>query len=134
MRTLTLTSSVIIWLVLLLGCVITTHAALNLPVTEHTLSNGMTVLAVERPDSPVVAFALYYRVGSVDEIPGKTGIAHYCEHMMFKSTKNLQGETFAKLMATIGGGHSNANTSFDRTCYHETVPADRAGVCHSNGG
>ena len=101
------------------------YAGLNLPVTEHTLSNGMMVLAVERPDSPVVAFSIYYRVGSVDEKPGKTGIAHYCEHMMFKSTKNLQGETFARLMANIGGGDSNANTSFDRTCYHQTVPADR---------
>lgn len=101
------------------------HATLNLPVTEHTLKNGMQILAVERPDSPVVAFAVYYRVGSVDEQPGKTGIAHYCEHMMFKSTRNLQGETFARLMATIGGGHSNANTSFDRTCYYETVSPDR---------
>lgn len=101
------------------------RAELVLPVTEHTLSNGMSVLAVERPDAPVVAFALYYRVGSVDEKPGKTGLAHYCEHMMFKSTESLQGESFAKLMATIGGGHSNANTSFDRTMYHQTVSPDR---------
>ena len=102
-----------------------TRAGLDLPVTEHTLSNGMSVLALERPDAPVVAFALYYRVGSVDETPGKTGLAHYCEHMMFKSTDSLQGESFAKLMATIGGGHSNANTSFDRTMYHQTVSPDR---------
>jgi zinc protease len=100
-------------------------AEFAIPVTEHLLSNGMKVLAVERADSPVVAFALYYRVGSIDEKPGKTGIAHFCEHMLFKSTKNLQGEAFARLMATIGGGHSNANTSFDRTCYHQTVAPDR---------
>lgn len=101
------------------------RAGLHLPVTEHTLSNGMKVLALEKSESPVVAFALYYRVGSVDEVAGKTGIAHYCEHMMFKSTDNLEGETFARLMGTVGGGHSNANTSFDRTCYHQTVPPDR---------
>lgn len=107
--------------VLALSC----SAALDLPVTEHVLSNGMEVLALEQPDAPVVSFALYYRVGSIDEVPGKTGIAHYVEHMMFKSTDNLEGEAFAKLMGTIGGGISNANTSYDRTCYHETVSADR---------
>nr|HPQ40014.1 insulinase family protein [bacterium] len=101
------------------------RAGLNLPVSEHYLSNGMKVLSVEKPESPVVAFALYYRVGSVDETPGKTGMAHYCEHMMFKSTDHLEGESFARIMGTIGGGHSNANTSFDRTCYHETVSPDR---------
>jgi zinc protease len=117
------TKQIVVCLFLLLNLPV--MAELNLPVTEHYLSNGMKILAVEQPDSPVVAFALYYRVGSVDEKPGKTGIAHYCEHMMFKSTENLQGETFAKLMATIGGGHSNANTSDDRTCYHQTVAPDR---------
>ncbi|MBN1295434.1 insulinase family protein [bacterium] len=101
------------------------RAGMDLPVSELSLSNGMTVLAVERPDAPVIAFALYYRVGSVDETPGKTGIAHYCEHMMFKSTDHLKGEAFAQLMGTIGGGLSNANTSFDRTCYYETVAPDR---------
>lgn len=111
--------SVLLWL----AC--SASAKFAIPVTEHYLSNGMKVLAVERTDSPVVAFALYYRVGSIDEKPGKTGIAHFCEHMLFKSTKNLQGEAFARLMATIGGGHSNANTSFDRTCYHQTVAPDR---------
>ncbi len=99
--------------------------ALDIDVVEHTLSNGLKILAVERPDSPSVAFALYYRVGSVDEQPGKTGLAHYVEHMMFKSTKNLQGEAFARIMATVGGGRSNASTSFDRTCYHQTVAPDR---------
>ncbi|MCD4653794.1 insulinase family protein [bacterium] len=116
--------SVLVIFVLIQG-VFPVMATLELPVTEHTLSNGMEVLAVERPDAPVVALALYYRVGSVDEVPGKTGIAHYCEHMMFKSTEHLKGEAFAKLMGTIGGGFSNANTSFDRTCYHESVSPDR---------
>ena len=98
---------------------------IELPVTEHELDNGMKVIALERPNVPVVAFAIYYRVGSIDEQPGKTGIAHYCEHMMFKSTKSLESESFARLMGAVGGGHSNANTSHDRTCYHETVPPDR---------
>ncbi|MBN1357085.1 insulinase family protein [bacterium] len=99
--------------------------AIDLPVTEHALPNGMKILAVEQSNAPVVSFALYYRVGSIDETPGKTGMAHYCEHMMFKTTRNLEGETFARLLGAVGGGHSNANTSMDRTCYHETVPPDR---------
>lgn len=112
-------------IVLGLFCPWVGQAALDLPVTEHLLSNGMKVIAVERPDAPVVAFALYYRVGSIDEPAGKRGIAHYCEHMMFKSTKNLAGESFARLLGAVGGGHSNANTSSDRTCYHEVIPPDR---------
>ncbi len=100
-------------------------AGWDIPVREHILDNGMKVLTVCQPDAPVVSFALFYRVGSIDEQPGKTGIAHYCEHMMFKTTKNLPGESFARLLGAVGGGHSNANTSFDRTCYHETVPPDR---------
>ncbi len=110
---------------LLAGFIPPCNASLDLPVTEHILSNGMKVIALERPQSPVITFALYYPVGSVDESPGKRGMAHYCEHMMFKSTKNLEGESYARLLGAVGGGHSNANTSTDRTCYHETVPPDR---------
>ncbi|MBN1552948.1 insulinase family protein, partial [bacterium] len=101
------------------------YCSFDLSVEEHYLSNGMKVISLEKPNVSVVAFAIYYRVGSIDEIPGKTGLAHYCEHMMFKTTQNLEGESFARLLGAVGGGHSNANTSLDRTCYHETVPADR---------
>ncbi len=98
---------------------------IDLPVEEHFLSNGMKVITVERSETPVVSMALYYRVGSIDEKEGKTGIAHYCEHMMFKSTRHLSGEQYSRLMGASGGGHSNANTSSDRTCYHATIPPDR---------
>lgn len=97
----------------------------KLPVKEHQLDNGLKILTVERHSVPVVSFALYYRVGSIDDPAGKKGMAHYCEHMMFKSTKNLEGESFSKLVGAVGGGHSNANTSMDRTCYHATIPPDR---------
>ncbi len=105
--------------------VFTAQAAIDLDVTEHVLPNGMKVLAVERHAVPVVTFKIYYRAGSIDETPGKTGMAHYCEHMMFKSTEHLSGEDYARLMGASGSGHTNANTSFDRTCYHVTVPPDR---------
>ncbi len=100
-------------------------ATVDLNVDEHMLQNGMHVLTVERHSVPVVSFAIYYRAGSIDDPPGKKGMAHYCEHMLFKSTKNLEGESYAKLVGAVGGGHSNANTTTDRTCYHATIPPDR---------
>ena len=100
-------------------------AMIDMNVTEHFLPNGMKILAVERHAVPVVTVDIYYRAGSIDEQPGKTGMAHYCEHMMFKSTKNLKSEAYARLMGAAGGGHTNANTYLDRTCYHATFPPDR---------
>src|SRR5579885_1954350 len=59
----------------------------NLNVIERTLKNGMQILMVERHDSPTVSLILRFRVGSVDDPRGETGIAHMLEHMMFKGTK-----------------------------------------------
>lgn len=118
-------SSLLASALLLLACFPARSATIDLNVGEHMLKNGMHVLTVERHSVPVVSFALYYRAGSIDDPPGKKGMAHYCEHMLFKSTKNLEGESYAKLVGAIGGGHSNANTTTDRTCYHATIPPDR---------
>jgi predicted Zn-dependent peptidase len=60
---------------------------IRLPVTEHTLKNGMRFLIVERRESPTFAAYLRFRVGSADEAPGRTGLAHLLEHMMFKGTR-----------------------------------------------
>lgn len=61
----------------------------GLEVMEHTLTNGMRLLIVPRPAVPTVAFVVEYRVGGVDEAPGKTGIAHFLEHMLFKGTTTV---------------------------------------------
>lgn len=61
----------------------------DIDVAEHTLSNGMRILIVPRPAVPTVSFVVEYRVGGVDEVPGKTGIAHFLEHMLFKGTTTV---------------------------------------------
>ena len=69
----------------------------NLPkVTKAVLKNGMTVLVLERHNSPTVAFNVYFRVGSVNDVPGKTGLAHLFEHMIFKGTKTLNTKNYRK--------------------------------------
>ncbi len=61
-------------------------ADIQLPITEHTLRNGMRVLIVERRESPTFSAYLRFKVGSANEVPGQTGLAHLLEHMMFKGT------------------------------------------------
>lgn len=68
---------------------IATSSAQNLPIQEHRLSNGMRVLLVERHDEPTISVGWVARVGSADEHPGMTGIAHLFEHMMFKGTNSI---------------------------------------------
>ena len=64
------------------------------PVTDKTLSNGLRVIVKVDNRSPVVVSQLWYRVGSMDEVPGKTGLSHMLEHMMFKGTKTLKPGEF----------------------------------------
>src|SRR4051812_44517894 len=63
-------------------------------VNRYTLDNGLRLLVVEDHSSPTFAYHTWYRVGSRDEVPGKTGLAHLFEHMMFKETKNLKEGEF----------------------------------------
>src|SRR5688572_17778384 len=65
-------------------------------VVEHTLSNGIKLLLLERHFSPTVSIRMMFRVGSVDEVTGKTGLAHMFEHMMFKGTKTLGTKNYQK--------------------------------------
>ena len=73
------------------------------PVTDKTLSNGLRVIVKVDNRSPVVVSQLWYRVGSMDEVPGKTGLSHLLEHMMFKGTKTLKPGEFSKIIARNGG-------------------------------
>jgi predicted Zn-dependent peptidase len=90
--------------------------------TEHRLDNGLRVILSEDHLAPVVAVNLWYDVGSKHEAPGKTGLAHLFEHMMFQGSRNVaKADHFA--LVTAAGGTLNASTWVDRTNYFDTVPS-----------
>ncbi len=89
-----------------------------------TLANGMQVVVVPNKRVPVVTHMVWYKVGGADEEPGKSGIAHFLEHLMFKGTPSHPDGEFSKLVAR-NGGRENAFTSHDYTAYHQTVAKDR---------
>jgi zinc protease len=93
-------------------------------VTSFRLSNGMEVVVLEDHRAPVVVNMVWYRIGSADEPPGKSGIAHFLEHLMFKSTETLESGEFSRVVAA-NGGTDNAFTSFDYTAYFQRVASDR---------
>ena len=89
-----------------------------------TLSNGMEVLVLPDHRAPVVTHMVWYKVGAVDELPGKSGIAHLFEHLMFKATDDVPAGEFSKTVAR-NGGQDNAFTSYDYTAYFQRVAKDR---------
>ncbi|HEX6025935.1 MAG TPA: pitrilysin family protein, partial [Solirubrobacter sp.] len=93
-------------------------------VLAVTLDNGLRVLLLEDHRSPIVSFQLWYRVGSRNELPGATGIAHLLEHMMFKGTPTYGPRQFAALVEQ-NGGQDNAFTSHDVTSYYVNIAADK---------
>jgi zinc protease len=93
-------------------------------VTGFTLDNGMEVVVLEDRRAPVVVHMVWYRVGAADEPPGKSGIAHFLEHLMFKSTDTLESGEFSGSWRRTAGT-DNAFTSFDYTAYFQRVAADR---------
>jgi len=94
------------------------------PVSEFKLGNGMVLVVVPDNRAPVVTHMLYVRAGSADEPPGKSGIAHFLEHLMFKSTEKLASGEFSAVVSRLGGQH-NAFTTSDYTGYYERVSKDR---------
>ena len=90
---------------------------------ERSLANGLRVLSVEDHSSPTVAIQVWYHVGSKDDPLGRSGFAHLFEHMMFKSTRNMQSEMMDRLTEDIGG-FDNAFTTDDNTVYYEVVPSN----------
>lgn len=89
-------------------------------VTHFLLDNGMEVVVIPDRRAPIVTHMVWYKVGSADELPGKSGIAHFFEHLMFKATNNHAAGEFDRAVAAIGGSN-NAFTSYDYTAFHETV-------------
>ncbi|WP_333835393.1 M16 family metallopeptidase, partial [Rubrimonas sp.] len=100
-------------------------AALAQPkVTTFTLENGMDAVVIEDRRAPVVTHMVWYRVGAADEPAGKSGIAHFLEHLMFKGTETIPEGAFSKLVAEQGG-QDNAFTARDYTAYFQRIAADR---------
>jgi zinc protease len=102
-----------------------TSASVRPPRLQYdisTLPNGLTLVLEEDHSTPIVHLQLWYHVGSKNEKPGRTGFAHFFEHLMFKGSKNVQPEEHTSAIASVGG-QSNAYTEEDATVFWETVPA-----------
>lgn len=87
---------------------------------SEMLDNGLQVVVIPDNRAPVVTHMLWYKVGAADETPGKTGIAHFLEHLLFKGTEKHPDGAFSKRIAAIGG-QENAFTSSDYTGYFQRV-------------
>jgi zinc protease len=96
-------------------------------VQEFNLDNGLKVLLLEDHKSPAVTFQVWYRVGSRNEKDGKSGLAHFLEHMLFKGTPTTGPEEYSRIIAK-NGGRSNAFTTTDMTVYFATMSRDKVAI------
>ena len=92
-------------------------------VSDYTLENGTRIVVIPDRRAPVVTHMIWYKVGSADDPVGKSGIAHFLEHLMFKGTKNVAPGVFSSAITEIGG-QENAFTSSDYTAYYQKVSPD----------
>jgi len=90
---------------------------------EYTLPNGLHVILHQDNSAPVITTGVMYHVGSKDEQVGKTGFAHFFEHLLFEGTENIKRGEWFKIVSSHGGSN-NANTTTDRTYYYETFPSN----------
>ena len=101
------------------------QAAIRPPKLEYqrlVLPNGMVVILHQDKSTPIVHVELWYHVGSKNERPGRTGFAHFFEHLMFKGSKNVEPEQHTSIVASVGG-QANAYTTEDTTVFWQTLPA-----------
>ncbi len=91
---------------------------------EYDLDNGMHVILHKDTSAPVVVTSVMYHVGAKDEQPGRTGMAHFFEHLLFEGTENIAKGEWFKIVSS-NGGRNNANTSDDRTYYYEIFPSNK---------
>jgi zinc protease len=96
------------------------------PPGSFTLSNGLQVVVIPDHRTPVVTQMTWYKVGSADETPGKSGLAHFLEHLMFKGTSKHPTGEFSQTVLRVGG-NENAFTSTDYTGYYQRVPREELG-------
>ena len=91
---------------------------------EYDLDNGMHVILHQDKTAPVVTTSVMYHVGGKDRAEGRTGFAHFFEHLLFEGTQNIKRGDWFKIVSS-NGGKNNANTSQDRTYYYEVFPSNR---------
>lgn len=106
------------------GMVVCSFAQTNIEFEEYDLDNGLHVILHKDQSTPIVAVTVLYHVGSKNEKTGRTGFAHFFEHLMFEGSPNIDRGEFMKIVQTNGGA-LNANTSFDRTFYYEVLPSNQ---------
>ena len=97
------------------------EGVVQIPYTQFTLDNGLTLIVHEDRKAPIVAVNVWYDVGSADEPAGKTGFAHLFEHLMFNGSENFNDDYF-KALDRLGATGTNGTTNFDRTNYFQVVP------------
>jgi len=95
---------------------------MQIPIERYTLDNGLRVVLSQDHTLPIVSLNLWYNVGSRNEVPGRTGLAHLFEHMMFQGSQNVPDTQHVALVERVGGS-INASTWLDRTNYYTTLPA-----------
>ena len=96
----------------------------SIDYVEYDLDNGLHVILHQDNSAPIVAVSTMYHVGSKDEVPGRTGFAHFFEHVASRGTENIPVGEFTKYVENAGG-RRNANTTFDRTYYYEILPSNQ---------
>lgn len=92
---------------------------------RYRLANGLDVILHVEHRVPIVHTEVWYKVGSKDEVPGKTGFAHLFEHIMFQGTKHIPEDAYFKYLSQAGASARNGSTGNDRTNYFETLPASQ---------
>jgi zinc protease len=93
-------------------------------VADFTLPNGLELVVIPDHRAPVVTHMIWYKVGAADETPGKSGLAHFLEHLMFKGTAKHPAGQFSKVVSRLGG-RENAFTAYDYTGYFQRVPSEK---------
>jgi zinc protease len=96
----------------------------NIKFEEYDLKNGLHVILHQDKSTPIVAVTMMYHVGSKNETVGRSGMAHFFEHLLFEGSENIGRGEFSKYVENAGGG-LNANTSQDRTFYYELLPSNQ---------
>ena len=106
------------------GAALAQTTVTSAPPASFTLGNGMQVVVIPDHRTPVVTEMIWYKVGSADETPGKSGLAHFLEHLMFKGTSKHPVGEFSQTVLRVGG-NENASTSVDYTNYYQRVPREQ---------
>lgn len=112
-----------LWMILI-ACTFYYVKAQEVAFEEYDLDNGLHVILHQDNGAPVVTTSVMYHVGGKDRTEGRTGFAHFFEHLLFEGTKNIERGKWFEIVSAAGG-RNNANTSNDRTYYYETFPSNK---------